>query len=142
MAHDLGSRTRPSRVNRMVLRLLRLPLRRWVADRICRIDYVGHRSGLRHELPVEFVRDRERLIVSVAGASGKQWWRNFRGVGRSLVVSTGAESFDAYAVALGPDDVAYSAALFGYVQHRRSPVDDDHRFVVIRLLDRTTAPVD
>ena len=141
MTHDLGTMTRPAGTDRMVLWLLRSPLRRLVAGRICRLGYTGRRSGLRHELPVEYTRDRDRLIVLVANASGKQWWRNFRGAGHCLTVSSGTETFDAYAVALGPSDVAYTAALFGYVQHRRAPEGDDHRLVVIRLLGRATAAV-
>jgi hypothetical protein len=141
MTSDLGIRIRPSRADRLMLGLLRSPLRRWFADRLCRIDYTGRSSGAHFALPVEYTRDRDRLIVLVANASRKQWWRNFRGAGHSLIVSAGTETFDAYAVALGPHDVAYTAALFGYVQHRRAPAGDDHRLVVIRLLDRASTAV-
>jgi hypothetical protein len=127
--------TRQPRIDRMALWLLHSPAHRLLGARVCQVEYLGRTTGALHRLPVEIVRDRGRLIVLAAHASQKQWWRNFQGVGHQLTISAGGAVHRGYGVALAPGDPGYADALFGYVQRRRAPADDDHRLVVIRLLN-------
>jgi hypothetical protein len=119
--------------NRMALWLLHSPAHGLLDEHICEVEYVGRVTGTVYRLPVEVVRDRGRLLVLVAHAARKRWWRNFRGVGHQLNLTVRGTVHRAYAVTLAPGDPGYADALVGYVAHRRTPRDDDHRLVVIRL---------
>ncbi|MEV4135625.1 nitroreductase/quinone reductase family protein [Dactylosporangium sp. NPDC049742] len=116
-----------------VLRLLNSPLHGLLSGHVCTLEYTGAVSGARRSLPVEYVRDGQRLLIVAAHASAKRWWRNFVGAGRSLTVTLGRHAYDAHAVAIAPGDPGYSQALAAYKRHHRAPQDADHRLVVIQL---------
>lgn len=68
----------PVVAHRFLLALLRTPLGRLFGG-LCELRFVGRVSGRDIALPVQCVRDGTRLVVLVARADGKRWWRNFRG---------------------------------------------------------------
>jgi hypothetical protein len=122
-------------VNRVVLRLLRSPARRLLDRHVCRLRFIGRHTGSTVELPVAFVRDGDRLLVLVARASAKRWWRNFRDVSHGLEVTVQGSSHDGEALALGPGDRGYAEAMSAYRRHGHRPADRDHELVLIDLLN-------
>jgi hypothetical protein len=122
-------------VNRVVLGLLRSRGRGLLDRRVCRLRFIGRRTGRVVELPVGFVRDGDRLMVLVARASTKRWWRNFRDVSHGLEITLEGADHDAEALALGPGDRGYADAMSAYCRHARRPVDRDHELVVIELVN-------
>ncbi len=121
-------------VNRVVLWLLRSPAHRLVDRRLCRLRFSGRGTGTTVELPVEFVRDADRLLVLAARASTKRWWRNFRDVRHDLEVTVDGVTHDGYGLALGPGDRGYADAMASYRRHGRRPADRDHELVLIHLV--------
>jgi CBS domain protein/F420H(2)-dependent quinone reductase len=82
-----GATARPARspsaaararlVNPVVRRVLRSPAHRVLSGSVLLLEYTGHRSGERHELPAMFAAAGDRLVV-IAGRPGtKTWWHNF-----------------------------------------------------------------
>lgn len=124
-----------SPVNGVVLWLLRSPAHGLLDRRVCRLRFIGRRSGATVELPVGFVRAGDRLLVLVARASTKRWWRNFRDVSHGLEVSLDGSFHDGEALALGPGDRGYADAMNAYRRHGRRPADRDHELVLIELVN-------
>jgi len=67
-----------TRLNPLVVWLLRSPLHRLVDGGLMLVTVTGRRSGRRYTIPVGYQRDGELLHVVVSKARRKQWWRNFR----------------------------------------------------------------
>jgi hypothetical protein len=64
------------------------------------VRYVGRRSGKTFEIPVGYRRTGEALVISVASADGKNWWRNFLGEGGPItLVDLGGADRTGHAVA-------------------------------------------
>ena len=63
--------------NGLVPAILRSRAHRLLSGMAIELSYTGRRSGRRLSLPVQYVRDGERLIVAVQDSSTKTWWRNF-----------------------------------------------------------------
>ncbi len=78
---------RPVVAHRLLLMFLRSPLGRMFGG-VCELQFVGRVTGRRVSLPVQFARDEQRLVIYVAGSTGKQWWRNFVG-GHEVLVRIG-----------------------------------------------------
>lgn len=57
--------------------LLRSPLHRLISGSTLLLTYTGRQSGKDYSLPVNYVRDRETLVL--VGARDHVWWRNLRG---------------------------------------------------------------
>lgn len=64
--------------NRPLVSLLRSPLGRWLGRDVAVLTCTGRRSGRTLSTPMEIVRDGDALLVFVAAADRKQWWRNVR----------------------------------------------------------------
>ena len=58
--------------------LLRSPFRRLLGPGMLLVTYRGRRTGRSRTVPVQYVRDADRVLVVVAQPSRKQWWRNVR----------------------------------------------------------------
>lgn len=56
--------------------LLRSPFRRLLGPGMLLVTYRGRRTGHSRTIPVQYVRDADRVLVFVAQPSRKQWWRN------------------------------------------------------------------
>lgn len=61
-----------------VRRLLASRLHRLAGPGLMLITYRGRRSGRSFTTPVEYVEDGDRMLVLVAHARRKQWWRNLQ----------------------------------------------------------------
>jgi deazaflavin-dependent oxidoreductase (nitroreductase family) len=63
--------------NTVVLAVLRSPAHRLLSRMTIELRYTGRRTGRQYVLPVQYARDRERLVVVPQDAGSKTWWRNF-----------------------------------------------------------------
>ena len=63
--------------NTVVLAVLRSPAHRLLSRMTMELRYTGRRTGRQYVVPVQYARDRERLVVVPQGAGSKTWWRNF-----------------------------------------------------------------
>ena len=71
-----------TRLNPLVVWLLRSPLHRLLDGGLMLITVTGRRSGRRYTIPVGYQRDGDVLHVLVSKARRKQWWRNYREPGQ------------------------------------------------------------
>jgi deazaflavin-dependent oxidoreductase (nitroreductase family) len=67
-----------TRLNPLVVRLLRSPLHHVIGGGLMLITVTGRRTGRHYTIPVGYQRDGDVLHVLVSKARRKQWWRNFR----------------------------------------------------------------
>ena len=63
--------------NPILIPLLKSWLGRPLGRRLAVVEYVGCRSGHRHQLVAQYVRNGREVRVSVGAADHKTWWRNF-----------------------------------------------------------------
>src|SRR3954470_19434938 len=63
--------------NVFVRALLRSPLHRLASGSLLLFTYPGRRTGARHAIPVQYVRDGGQILVFAARPERKRWWRNF-----------------------------------------------------------------
>jgi hypothetical protein len=74
-------------VNRLAVGLLDAPvLGRIVGRGLVKIRYVGRRSGKTFEIPVGYRRSGDDIVIGVAAADAKTWWRNFLGEGGPITL--------------------------------------------------------
>ena len=64
--------------NRFVVMILTSPLHALLDGGLTVVRFRGRRTGRMLSTPVEYVRVGERVIVLVANAPAKQWWKNVR----------------------------------------------------------------
>ncbi|MGH7893830.1 MAG: nitroreductase/quinone reductase family protein [Candidatus Binatia bacterium] len=67
-----------TRLNPLVVRLLRSPLHPLVSGGLMLLQVTGRRTGRRYWIPVGYQRDGDTITVLVSHARRKQWWRNYR----------------------------------------------------------------
>jgi len=63
--------------NVFVRAVLRSPLHALLSRSLLVFAYTGRRSGEPHAIPVQYVRDGDRILVFAAWPERKRWWRNF-----------------------------------------------------------------
>ncbi len=63
--------------NGIMLWLLRTPLHGAISRYVLALTYTGRKSGRRYAVPVNYVRDENRLLITSTPA--RTWWRNLRG---------------------------------------------------------------
>jgi deazaflavin-dependent oxidoreductase (nitroreductase family) len=63
-------------VNRFTRALLRSPVHDLLSSTTALLTYVGRRSGDARTVPVNYLRDDDRLLVT--SLRRRRWWRNFR----------------------------------------------------------------
>jgi len=63
--------------NPILIPLLKSWLGRRLGKRLAVVEYVGRRSGDRHQLVAQYVRNRTTVRIQVGAADHKTWWRNF-----------------------------------------------------------------
>jgi len=116
--------------NQVANPVLRLLLRSPVGGRLGRhlalLGYEGRRTGVRHELVVEYVRDGDTVWIKPAMPERKTWWRNLRG-GAPVRLRLAGADVDGLGTALeeGPHsaEVARGAAIYA---SRRRRASGDH----------------
>jgi len=66
------------RMNPVIVRLLHTPLLHWLASPgLMTISLRGRRSGGNFQFPVGYHLQPDAVLVLVADAKSRQWWRNF-----------------------------------------------------------------
>jgi hypothetical protein len=63
--------------NPILIPLLKSWLGRRLGQRLAVVEYVGRRSGDRHQLVAQYVRNGTTVCIRVGAADHKTWWRNF-----------------------------------------------------------------
>lgn len=76
--------------NGVMLWLLRSPLHGAISRDVLAVTYTGRKSGQRYSVPVNYVRDGERLLITSTPA--RTWWRNLRGGQRVSLRLRGKET--------------------------------------------------
>lgn len=76
--------------NTVLETVLKSPLHRVVSGSMIVIRYHGLQTGEEHTLPVQYADAHHGLVVMVADAEQKTWWRNFTEMGQVQVLLAGA----------------------------------------------------
>ena len=133
-----------TRLNPVVVRLLRSPLHHVIGGGLMLITVTGRRTGRRYTIPVGYQRDGGVLHVLVSKAPRKQWWRNFR-TPAGLEVELRGERFAATGRLVAPGSERFFAAVeatlrrlpmlarqFGIVWNPRAGLGAEQRAVLAR----------
>ncbi len=64
--------------NRVLIPVLRCRAGRALGRRFALVEYVGRRSGERHELVTLYASQGRTIRIRVGMAERKSWWRNFK----------------------------------------------------------------
>ena len=75
MAHPRTRRM--AGLNRIVLAVLRTPLRFLLDPGICELSFAGRKTGTPVRLPVIYAREEATVAVLIGDAEHKTWWHNF-----------------------------------------------------------------
>ena len=133
-----------TRLNPVVVRLLRSPLHHVIGGGLMLITVTGRRTGRRYTIPVGYQRDGGVLHVLVSKAPRKQWWRNFR-TPAGLEVELRGERFAATGRLVAPGSERFFAVVeatlrrlpmlarqFGIVWNPRAGLGAEQRAVLAR----------
>jgi len=95
-----------SRLNPLFIFVLRTPFHFLLSPGLMLITVTGRKTGRRYTIPVGYQRIGDTIMVMVAEARKKQWWRNYRepgpieiclrgrtSGGQAEVVPAGSDSF-------------------------------------------------
>lgn len=63
--------------NRVVIPILNSRVGRRLGRRLAVVEYLGRRTGQRHQLVTQYVTDGSTVRIRVGMAERKTWWRNF-----------------------------------------------------------------
>lgn len=75
-------------VNKVVLVVIAVPgLSKLAAGSTVVITYTGRKSGKSFRLPVSYKRTGDEVVIRVAMADKKNWWRNFLGEGGPVTLA-------------------------------------------------------
>ncbi|MDQ1668306.1 MAG: hypothetical protein QOE40_367 [Actinomycetota bacterium] len=64
--------------NRLVIPLLNSRAGGYLGRRLAVVEYLGRRTGQRHQLVTQYTLDGTTVRISVGMAERKTWWRNFQ----------------------------------------------------------------
>lgn len=103
--------------NRIIAMILTSPLHSLLDNWLIVIAYRGRRTGRMLSTPVEYVRVGARVIVLVADAPAKQWWRNVRADPAVEVVLDGVRR-NGQATVGRPQDAGMAADLRRYLARK------------------------
>ena len=99
--------------NPALIRLLRSRLGARLGRRLAVVEYVGRRTGQRHQLVTQYSLHGPTVRIGVGDADRKSWWRNFEHPTRVRLRLAG-EDHDAVArVVKGDEGVVVEASLRG-----------------------------
>lgn len=135
-SHHTPEGRRAPLVNRVVLRLLGTVGRRALDGKVCGLRYRAG-GGATVELPVQYVRDGDRLVVVAGRASGKRWWRHFR-VAAPVEVRSGGRWVTASGVVLDASERTAALEVYRRVFPRTT---DDVQVVAITGLPAGGPPL-
>lgn len=101
--------------NSVVEAVLESPLHRLLSGKLIVIRYRGGRTGTEYTLPVRYAGTTSGLVVIVADAGPKTWWRNFTTMGQVRVLMAGSwVPMTAHALRGGEDPEAVTPLLRSY----------------------------
>ncbi len=89
--------------NRVIIALLESRAGTRLGRHLAVVEYVGHRSGCRHRLVTQYVREGTAFRIGVGMAGRKTWWRNFS-MDRPLRLRLAGHDHDATAHAVRDGD--------------------------------------
>jgi len=69
------------KLNPLVSAILRSPLHRLLSRGLVLVTVTGRRTGRRYTIPTGYLVDGDVVIILVADAPDKLWWRNYRAPG-------------------------------------------------------------
>jgi hypothetical protein len=89
--------------NRILGPLLRSRSAARVGRRLALIEYLGRRTGQRHQLVTQYTVDGTTVRIDVDNAERKTWWRNFQEP-RPIRLRLAGVTYDATALAMRDGD--------------------------------------
>ncbi len=95
--------------NGIMIGLLRSPLHATISGNVLALTYTGRKSGQRFTVPVNYVSDGRRLIITSTPA--RTWWRNLRG-GQTVNLRLRGRNVTAEAEVLEGEAVAPALAAY------------------------------
>lgn len=87
----------------ILIPLLKSSLGRPLGRHLAVVEYVGRRSGGRHRLVTQYVRNGPTVRIRVGAADHKTWWRNFI-TAQPVRLHLDGHCYDATADAVREDD--------------------------------------
>ena len=81
--------------------LLHSPAGHRLGRRLALISYSGRRTGRRYELPVQYVRDGNRIWILPGSPEHKTWWRNMHG-GADVGLFLAGQNMRGHAIVIDP----------------------------------------
>jgi hypothetical protein len=120
----------PRWVNRLVLALLRSPAHTLLGANLCELRYRTRGTGRLVALPVSYAEDGDRVVIEVAYAAHKRWWRTFRAPWPVTVRMHGRTTTGLGRV-LNPTEPGYAQAAVAYGMKHARPQRPDTRVLVI-----------
>jgi len=66
-----------SRMNPLILGILRSPLHWILSPGLMQVEITGRRTGRAYAIPVGYYRTGDVVLVMVSDAPSRSWWRNF-----------------------------------------------------------------
>jgi len=117
----------------VVAALLRSPLHRVASGQLLLITYTGRRTGRSFTTPAMYARTGDDLVVHVAHAERKVWWRNLRG-GAPVRVRLRGRDYDAEAEVV-TGDASLEEAYLARFPRERERVDEPAEPIFVRLSD-------
>ncbi|MFW0794809.1 nitroreductase/quinone reductase family protein [Gordonia sp. CPCC 205515] len=86
-------------INKAVIPFLGLPgVKSLTKGSFTVLRYTGRKSGTQIELPVQYRRSGNTVIVGVGAAGHKTWWRNFTGDGAPIELTLDGTWWSGHAV--------------------------------------------
>jgi hypothetical protein len=127
----------PRWANRLVLALLRSPAHILLDASLCELRYRTRRTGRAVALPVCYAEDGDRLVIEVADAAHKRWWRTFRAPW-PVSVRIHGQTRTGLGRVLSPTEPGYAQAAVAYGMKHARPQRPDTRVLIIE--DRRGVP--
>jgi|GEM_PF-349460 len=98
-------------VNRLVIPVLNSRAGQRLGRRLAVVEYLGRRSGQRHQLVTQYVTDGQIVRIKVGMAGSKTWWRNFQEPHRVRLRLAGVDYDTSAHVVRAGDQVSVEAEL-------------------------------
>ena len=97
--------------NPALIRLLRSRLGARLGRRLAVVEYVGRRTGQRHQLVTQYSLHGRTVRIGVGDAERKSWWRNFEHPARVRLRLAGEDHDVVAHVVKGDEGVVVEASL-------------------------------
>ena len=95
-----------TRLNPVVSAVLRTPFHWLLSPGLMLITVTGRRSGCRYTIPVSYYELDDAIVILVAEAHSKKWWRNYRRPG-SVELLVRGKTVHGVAETLAPESAEF-----------------------------------